>query len=288
MSSTHIEINGAQRTIRIYGPATIAFTVSSRVRVPLQRAATSVRSLHTPSRQSTVDIESGVQGNQTRTGERAGNNNETGGTNGEVVRDSGNRTSGPPGGGQSVKAQPRTESDTEEPNETWWDQVCDLFHGFPEHLATVVWRTLGVCFRKAFLTSIANTLCGLFLLGLAKGRDGVYANVSVLSVVVACACGSGVVAGGCGVLMFAFGTGKSMTETMEELVGLSCVFIPTIAVGVTRGHIRGLSPAFTAIYALKVGGVGLGGFLVCCILYNCCVDIEAILKPDPKKDEVDS
>ena len=59
-----------------------------------------------------------------------------------------------------------------------------------------------------------------FLLGLARGggRDGVDANVSALSFVVACGCGSGVVAGGCGVLMFVFGTGKTMTETVDEVV----------------------------------------------------------------------
>ncbi|KAM5535976.1 hypothetical protein V8D89_010416 [Ganoderma adspersum] len=288
MSSTHIEINGAQRTVRIYGPAIIAFTVSSRVRAPLQRVATSVHSLRTPSRESTVDIESGVQGNQTRTGDRAENNDETGGTSAQVVRDCTETamTPGLPTDTQDAKVQSKTESEV--PNETWWDRICDVFHGFPEHFATVVWRTLGLCFRKAFLTSIANMLCGVFLLGLAKGRDGVYANVSALSVVVACACGSGVVAGGCGVLMLVFGTGNGMTWAIEQLVELACVFIPAIAVGVTRGHIRGLSPAFTAVDALKLGGVGYGGFLVCFILYHCCVEIEEMLKPGTKRAEVES
>ena len=56
---------------------------------------------------------------------------------------------------------------------------------------------------------------------------------------------------------------------------LSTVFRPAAAVGVTRGDIHGLSPAFTAIDALKVGGQGLGGFL-----YFLCVEIEGMFKPE--------
>lgn len=52
---------------------------------------------------------------------------------------------------------------------------------------------------------------------LAKGRGGAYVDVSALSLVVACTCGSGIVAGGRGVLMFIFGTGKGMTETVDEV-----------------------------------------------------------------------
>ena len=61
---------------------------------------------------------------------------------------------------------------------------------------------------------------------------------------------------------------------------LSTVFRPAVAVGVTRGDIHGLSPASTAIDALKVGGQGLGGFLVCSFLYFICVEIEAMFKPE--------
>ncbi|PIL35617.1 hypothetical protein GSI_02345 [Ganoderma sinense ZZ0214-1] len=284
MASTRIEIDGAQRTVKIYGPATIAFTISSHVRAPLQRVATSVHSVRTISREPTqIDIESGMRGNEAQmVGETK---SQVTSPSTQVVADTGTATSDPPADKRGAKLLPRRDSDPEEPSEAWWDRVCNLFHRFPEHIATVVWRTLGVCFRKVFLSSIAYALCGLFLLGLAKGRDGVYADVSALSVVVACACGSGIVAGGCGVLMFVFGTGGGMTWTVDQLGEVASVFIPAIAVGVTRGHIRGLSPAFTAIDALKVGGVGLGGFLVCYILYNCCVDIEGVLKPETQRAE---
>nr|VWO95162.1 Thiamine transporter [Ganoderma boninense] len=288
MASTRIEINGAQRTVRIYGPATFAFTISSHVRAPLQRVATSVRSVRTLSRQSTQgDIESGVQVHEARaTGEEKGNETNPG-PSAEVLQDGTEAATSDP---RSARWRPRRHSDPEElkPGETWWNRLCHFFHWFPKHIATVVWRTLGICFRQVFLYSIAYMLCGLFLLGLAKGRDGVYANVSALSVVVACACGSGIVAGGCGVLMFVFGTGAGMMWTVEQLEEIACVFIPAIAVGVARGHIRGLTPAFTTVDALKVGGVGLGGFLVCYVLYHCCVDIEGILKSEKQRDKGDS
>ncbi len=107
-----------------------------------------------------------------------------------------------------------------------------------------------------------------------------------LCVVVACACGSGVAARGYVALMFTFGTGKSTTDMIQKVVQLSCVFIPAIAVGVTPGHIRGLSPDFTAVDALKVGAAGLGGLLVGYSLYVLCVEIEAVPKPDAKTAEV--
>ncbi len=75
---------------------------------------------------------------------------------------------------------------------------------------------------------------------------------------------------------------------MIEVVQLSCVFIPAIAVGVTCGRIRGLNPDITAVDALKVSGVGLGGLLVCYSLYYIlCVEMEAMLKPNTKTAEVD-
>ena len=61
---------------------------------------------------------------------------------------------------------------------------------------------------------------------------------------------------------------------------LSTVFRHAAAVGVTRGDIHGLSPAFMAIDALRVGAQGLGGFFVCSFLYFLCIEIEAMFKPE--------
>ncbi|PIL35618.1 hypothetical protein GSI_02346 [Ganoderma sinense ZZ0214-1] len=128
--------------------------------------------------------------------------------------------------------------------------------------------------------SLLLSFVGATLLGLPKASGHLYADVTVISLVVATACGAAIIAAACAALVLVL---MPLLICDYDVVVCSCCvvlsggmitafFAPAIGIAVTKGHVVGQSIELTAREAMKMNGVGLGGVLACGLaLYMCTI-----------------